>query len=62
MAKKKKKVINETGFESVENALSKTEQYIEENQKSLTIIVSVILPGTCRKGSTGRNVYGREIL
>ncbi len=42
MAKKKKKDVNETGFESVENALSKTEQYIEENQKSLTIIVSVI--------------------
>jgi tetratricopeptide (TPR) repeat protein len=42
MAKKKRKDVNDTGFESVENALSKTEQYIEENQKSLTIIVSVI--------------------
>ncbi|MBN2214757.1 MAG: tetratricopeptide repeat protein [Bacteroidales bacterium] len=42
MAKKKKKNVNETGFENVENALSKTEQYIEENQKSLTIIVTVI--------------------
>ena len=39
---KKKKAVNETRFESVENALSKTEQYIEENQKSLTIIVAVI--------------------
>ena len=42
MAKKKRKDVNDTGFESVENALSKTEQYIEENQRSLTIIVSVI--------------------
>ncbi len=42
MAKKKKKDASDTRFESVENALSKTEQYIEENQKSLTIIVSVI--------------------
>jgi tetratricopeptide (TPR) repeat protein len=31
-----------TGFETVEHALSKTEQYIEENKKSLTIIVIVI--------------------
>lgn len=30
-------------FESVENALSKTEHYIEENQKSLTIIVAAII-------------------
>jgi tetratricopeptide (TPR) repeat protein len=42
MAKKKRKDVKDTGFENVENALSKTEQYIEENQKSLTIIVSVI--------------------
>jgi len=42
MAKTKKKDVKDTGFESVENALSKTEQYIEENQKSLTIIVSAI--------------------
>lgn len=42
MGKRNKKDVNDTGFESVENALSKTEQYIEENQKSLTIIVSVI--------------------
>ncbi|MBN2613228.1 MAG: tetratricopeptide repeat protein [Bacteroidales bacterium] len=38
----KKKEINESGFESVENVLSKTERYIEENQKSLTIIVAAI--------------------
>lgn len=42
MAKKKRKDVKDTGFENVENALSKTEQYIEENQRSLTIIVSVI--------------------
>jgi tetratricopeptide (TPR) repeat protein len=34
---------NPTGFQTVENALSRTEQYIEENQKSLTIIVLVIV-------------------
>ncbi len=39
---KKKRNTSETGFESVENALSKTEQYIEDNQKSLTIIIAVI--------------------
>jgi len=32
-----------TGFETVEHALSKTEQYIEENKKSLTIIVVAIV-------------------
>jgi tetratricopeptide (TPR) repeat protein len=31
------------GFQSVENALSRTEQYIEENQKSLTIIILAIV-------------------
>lgn len=31
------------GFETVENALSKTEQYIEENQRSLTIIVLAVV-------------------
>lgn len=30
-------------FESIENALSRTERYIEENQKSLTIIVGAII-------------------
>ncbi len=34
---------NPTGFQSVENALSRTEQYIEENQKSLTIIIIAIV-------------------
>jgi tetratricopeptide (TPR) repeat protein len=34
---------NGTGFQSVENALSRTEQYIEENQKSLTIIILAIV-------------------
>lgn len=34
---------NPKGFQSVENALSRTEQYIEENQKSLTIIVLAIV-------------------
>lgn len=41
MSKKNEKA--GTGFESVENALSRTEQYIEENQKSLTIIVIAII-------------------
>jgi tetratricopeptide (TPR) repeat protein len=31
------------GFESVEHALSKSEQYIEENKKSLTIILAAIV-------------------
>ena len=39
----KKKEANQDQFESVENALSKTEHYIEENQKSLTIIVLAII-------------------
>jgi tetratricopeptide (TPR) repeat protein len=34
---------NPTGFQTVENALSRTEQYIEENQKSLTIIILAIV-------------------
>jgi len=38
----KKKESKEIGFENVENVLSKTEKYIEENQKSLTIIVLAI--------------------
>lgn len=40
---KKKSEEHVSGFETVENALSKTEQYIEENKKSLTIIVTVII-------------------
>ena len=39
----KKKQAQQDQFESVENALSKTEHYIEENQKSLTIIVLAII-------------------
>jgi tetratricopeptide (TPR) repeat protein len=39
----KKKVTDQDQFEAVENALSKTERYIEENQKSLTIIVLAII-------------------
>jgi len=31
------------GFEAVENALSRTEQYIEENKKSLSIIIAAII-------------------
>jgi tetratricopeptide (TPR) repeat protein len=37
-----KKHENLDGFESVEHALTKSEQYIEENRKSLTIIILVI--------------------
>ena len=39
----KKNEENATGFQTVENALSRTEQYIEENQKSLTIIIIAIV-------------------
>lgn len=42
MSKKKKTDSNEQ-LEAVESALSKSERYIEENQKSLTIIVAVIV-------------------
>ena len=39
----KKKAHHESGLENVEDALTRTEQYIEENRKSLTIIVGVIV-------------------
>ncbi|MFP4025924.1 MAG: tetratricopeptide repeat protein [Thiohalospira sp.] len=39
----KKKISQQDQFESVENALSRTEHYIEQNQKSLTIIVLAII-------------------
>ncbi len=39
----KKKETHPDQFESVENALSRTEHYIEENQKSLTIIIAAII-------------------
>ncbi len=42
MSKKKSEDVGK-GLESVESALSRTEQYIEENKKSLTIIVAVIV-------------------
>lgn len=40
---KKKKPESNAGFESVENALTRTEKYIEENQKSLSIIILAIV-------------------
>ena len=40
MAKSKKE--HHSGIDEVESVLTKTEQYIEENQKSLTIILVVI--------------------
>lgn len=40
---KNKKTAAEEPIEGVENLLGKTEHYIEENQKSLTIIVAVIV-------------------
>jgi tetratricopeptide (TPR) repeat protein len=39
----KKYVENESGLETVEHALSRTEQYIEENKKSLTVIITAIV-------------------
>lgn len=43
MAEKKHHEAADTGFENVENALSRTEKYIEDNQKSLVIIVAAIV-------------------
>lgn len=40
---KNKKETNDTNVEAIENALTRTEQYIENNQKSLTIIVLAII-------------------
>ncbi len=42
MANNKKQEVNDT-VESIDNALTRTEQFIEQNQKSLTIIVAAIL-------------------
>ncbi len=42
MADKKKQQTTDT-VESIDNALTRTEQFIEQNQKSLTIIVAAIL-------------------
>ncbi|MBN1112759.1 MAG: tetratricopeptide repeat protein [Bacteroidales bacterium] len=43
MTKKNKKQTAEESFENVENALSTTERFIEDNQKSLSIIVIAIV-------------------
>ena len=43
MSKNKKKQVSEDNFENLEEALSRTEQYIENNQKKLTTIVLVIM-------------------
>lgn len=43
MANKKKGQATEDNFENLEEALTKTEQYIENNQKRLSIIALVIL-------------------
>ena len=43
MAKKVNEGQTPDSFESIEGALSKTEQYIEDNQKSISIIVAVVL-------------------
>lgn len=40
---KNKKETTDTNVEAIENALTRTEQYIENNQKSLTIIVLAII-------------------
>lgn len=40
---KEKKQTTETSVEALENALTRTEQYIEANQKSLTIIVIAVV-------------------
>jgi len=37
------KEVTDDKFESIESALSRTERYIEENQKSLTIIVGAVI-------------------
>jgi len=39
----KKNEKQDPGFEAVESALSRTEQYIEENKKSLSIIIAAII-------------------
>ncbi len=42
MAKKKKQIADDN-FEAIESSLSRTEQFIESNQKTLTIILVVVL-------------------
>ncbi len=43
MSKKENHYTTESGMENVEHALSKTEQFIEDNQKTLTIIMFAII-------------------
>ncbi len=43
MSKKDSKTVEESGLEAVEVTLSKTERYIEDNKKSLSIIIGVII-------------------
>jgi len=43
MAKKKKQVTKDPNLEVVENVLSRTEQWIEDNQRLLTIIIATII-------------------
>ena len=43
MSKKDNKTVEESGLEAVEVTLSKTERYIEDNKKSLSIIIAVIV-------------------
>ena len=43
MSNKEKEYATETSMENVEHALSKTEQFIEDNQKMLTIIMFAII-------------------
>ena len=43
MSNKEKEYATETGMENVESALSKTEQFIEDNQKVLTIIMFAVI-------------------
>ncbi len=43
MSKKQKEYATEAGMESVEQALSKTEQFIENNQKIITVVILAII-------------------
>ncbi|WP_066627264.1 tetratricopeptide repeat protein [Labilibacter marinus] len=43
MSNKEKEYATETGMENVEQALSKSEQFIEDNQKVLTIIMFAVI-------------------
>jgi tetratricopeptide (TPR) repeat protein len=43
MSEKNKSIIDEDSFEAVESTLTRTERYIEENKKSLSIIVAAIV-------------------